>query len=281
VTDTSILIVDDDASIRRLLFETLTEDGHSVVAAENGETALKLLAEQVFDLVLLDLQLPGVRGMEILATVNRQWPETVVIILTGHASLQTAVEALRQGAHDYLFKPCRTIQLRDSIRRGLLKRQQRLRQRQLLQRLEEHMSKGLDEIRATIGPDPATAETTPKPFVGSQSSPDFESGAAEGRFLRWSNLIVDLSKHLIFFEGNTLELSPTEFDVLAYLIGEAPRVVSAQELVRAILGYQAETWEARDVIRQHIHNLRKKIKLATDRTDIIRTVRGVGYAVIG
>ena len=105
-----ILVVDDESSIRLFLEETLTNDGHQVVSAVSGEEALVLIAEQSFDLALLDLNLTGIGGMEVLAALRRQSPDTVVIILTAHASLETAVEALRQGAHDYLFKPCKTVQ---------------------------------------------------------------------------------------------------------------------------------------------------------------------------
>lgn len=67
--------------------------------------------------------------------------------------------------------------------------------------------------------------------------------------------------------------------MLAHLISEAPRVISAQELVREVQGYASELWEARDVVRQHIYNIRQKIKEATGHTNVIRTVRGIGYTI--
>lgn len=267
-----ILVMDDELSIRLFLEETLTGDGHHVVTAESGEQALALVAQQPFDLALLDLNLPGMSGMEVLAALHQQTPDTVVIILTAHASLETAVEALRQGAHDYLFKPCKTVQLRESIRKGLLKRQQGLQQRNVLQQLEQHLSSSLANLRATISEQPA--EPSPAPML---SSP--EPIEEQGRFLQHGELIVDFSRHVITLEGRLLELSPTEFDLLAYLISEAPRVVSPQELVREVQGYESEQWEASEIVRQHIRRLRQKIKNNTGRTSIISTVRGVGYTI--
>lgn len=155
-----ILVMDDELSIRLFLEKTLTRDGHMVVTAASGEEALELIAGQTFDLALLDLKLTGIGGLEVLAALREQAPDTVVIILTAQASLESAVAALRQGAHDYLFKPCQTFQLRQSIQQGLAKRQQALQQRGLLQHLEQHLVNDLATIRATIHDRP------PKPAPG-------------------------------------------------------------------------------------------------------------------
>lgn len=262
----TILVVDDEANIRLMLADTLERDGHSVVTAASGEEALPLLRNHTFDLALLDLKMSGMSGMELLHGLRHQTPDTVVIILTAHASLETAVEALRQGAFDYLFKPCKTIQLRESIRKGLQKRQRDLQQRLLLHKLEEHLSSGLENLRATMTPDPTPPAEIPAP------------NDEPGRFLKRGTLIVDFSRHVITLNGYLLELSPTEFDVLAYLVSEAPRVISPQELVREAQGYTGEVWDARDTVRQHIYNIRQKIK-EVPHTDIIKTVRGVGYTL--
>ena len=92
-------------------------------------------------------------------------------------------------------------------------------------------------------------------------------------------MIIDFSRHVITLDGHLLELSPTEFDLLAYLISEAPRVVSPQELVHEVQGYESEPWEASETVRQHIRRLRQKIKSITGYTDIILTRRGVGYTI--
>lgn len=265
VPKAKILVVDDDPLIRKYLEKVLTHDGHQVLTVESGETALERTATQEFDLALVDLRMPGIGGMKVLAALHGQWPDTTIIVLTAHASLITAVEALRQGAHDYLFKPCRTAALRESVRTGLLKREQELQQRELLTQLEHSLSSSLEDVRATVAD-----RTTAAPPA---------STAEEARFLQRGDLIVDFMRHVITLDGRLLELSPTEFDLLAYLVSEAPRVVSAQELAREVQGYDVEPGEVHDTVRYHVYRIRRRIRAATERTDIVRTVRGVGYTV--
>ncbi len=86
-------------------------------------------------------------------------------------------------------------------------------------------------------------------------------------------------QHLITLDGHLLELSPTEFDILGYLCSQSPRVVSSQELVRQVQGYDSDATAARDIVRYHIYRIRQKVKSKTDRTNLIRTVRGIGYTI--
>ncbi len=260
-----ILVVDDEPNICLFLKRVLTRDGYDVVAVESGEAALELITQEEFDLALLDLKLKGVGGMEVLTALSQHAPDTAVIVLTGYASLDTAVEALRQGAHDYLFKPAKTVKLRESVRTGLLKRERELRRRVLLQQLEDNLSNSLDEIRAAV-------TSPPSPTPPSEATNN-------GRFLKWNEMIVDLMRHVIMVDDILLELSPTEFDLLAYLINEAPRVISPEELVHEVQGYECEPWEASDTIRYHIYRIRRKVNEATGKKDVIKTVRGVGYTV--
>ncbi len=269
-----ILIVDDEPSIRFFLEEVLERDGHRVTTVESGEAALEQIAEQDFDLVLLDLMMKGIGGMEVLYRLGECAPNTVAIVLTAHGSLETAVEALRHGAHDYLFKPCKVVELRESVRTGLIKRRQELQRQGLLSQLERSLANSLAEIRATAK-DPSAASPSPSP---EPMAPDVPS-ADEGRFLQREGLIVDFMRHVITLDDHLLELSPTEFDILALLISEAPRVLTPQELVSESRGYDIEPWDARDMVRHHIYRIRKKIRAVTGHSDVIRTVRGVGYAL--
>lgn len=278
-TNAKILIVDDEESIRFFLRELLERDGYAVVTADSGEVALKYIEHEEFDLALIDLKMRGISGTDVLRVLHSQAPDTVVIMLTGHGSLESAVEALRQGAHDYLFKPCKTIELRESIRVGLLNRRQKQKQRELLWQLEQHLSTTLDGVRATIQQVGALPPVHASRGATQATVPVDPQPAEEKRFLQYGSLIVDSTRHVITMEAKLLELSPTEFDVLAYLISEASRVISPQELLREAQGYAAEVWEARDIVRYHIYRIRQKIKDATGRTDVIRTVRGVGYTV--
>jgi DNA-binding response OmpR family regulator len=259
-------VVDDEANIRSSLSEMLTQDGYQVWAVASGEEALKCIMRQVFDLVLLDLKLQGIGGIDVLAAIRQQSPDTIVIVLTAHASLETAVEALRQGAHDYLFKPCKPAELRESIQRGLQDRQQ-LRHVELLEQIEK-LANSLESMRSTVADwQEQTGPIEPEPPV------------RQDRFIRRGGLIVDQLRHVITLKEHLLDLSPTEFDILAYLVEQAPRVVSAMELVQEVQGYEMESWEASETVRQHIYRIRQKIKEMTGQDDVIDTVRGVGYTI--
>ncbi len=114
----TILVIDDEDSICYFLERFLSREGYQVVAASSGEAALARLASTEFDVVLLDLKMKGVSGLDVLADLRQRWPATSIIILTAHASLESAVEALRHGAHDYLFKPCKTRRFARERARG-------------------------------------------------------------------------------------------------------------------------------------------------------------------
>jgi len=100
-----ILVADDEPGIREFIADALGPEGHTVVQAANGEEAVTRLAEQAFDLVLTDLRMPRLDGLGLLRRVRAEQPETEVIVLTAHASVASAVEAMRLGAFDYLQKP--------------------------------------------------------------------------------------------------------------------------------------------------------------------------------
>ncbi len=104
-TSARILVVDDNKAVCDLLMELLKEDGHDVSVVFRGEDALHRLRQETYNVVLLDLMLPGIHGSRILQEIRHRSPETDVIIITSHASVDTAVEALRSGAQDYLTKP--------------------------------------------------------------------------------------------------------------------------------------------------------------------------------
>ena len=100
-----VLIVDDEAHIRLTLREALASMNVQVEAAANGQDALSMLDERPFDLVLLDLRMPGLSGMEVLREVTRRSPYTSVIIITAHGDVETAVEAMLAGAANFIEKP--------------------------------------------------------------------------------------------------------------------------------------------------------------------------------
>src|SRR6202162_824 len=106
-----ILFADDEAHLRDLMQMELPRLGHEVTVCPDGAAALKALEKGSYDAALLDLRVPGLNGIEVLGKARQISPETQVIILTGHATVDTAVQALRLGAFDYLTKPCKWAEL--------------------------------------------------------------------------------------------------------------------------------------------------------------------------
>ena len=117
-----ILIVDDEDTLRHFLKLTLEDEGYRVSEAASGHAALDWLGRESIDLALVDLRMADIDGLEVMRQFRQRSPETQIIILTGYASVPSAVEALRQGAHDYLTKPVKTAELLTSVADGLARR---------------------------------------------------------------------------------------------------------------------------------------------------------------
>jgi two-component system, NtrC family, response regulator AtoC len=100
-----VLVVDDEEGIRSFLAEVLAGEGHEVAVAADGREALALIGRQSFHLMITDLKMPGMDGMELFRRAAEIAPETEVIVLTAHGTVETAVEAMKLGAADYLTKP--------------------------------------------------------------------------------------------------------------------------------------------------------------------------------
>ncbi len=119
----NILIIDDEETMRDSCRQTLSRDGHRVEAAENGSKGLAFLEAESFDLVILDLKMPGLSGMDVLRRIKEDDPEAVVIVITGYATIESAVEAMKSGAYDFIPKPFTPDSLRAIVKRALDKRE--------------------------------------------------------------------------------------------------------------------------------------------------------------
>lgn len=122
----NILVVDDEPIARQSLTDILRLEGYNVVSVSNGELAVEHVRTYATDLILLDLKMPGMNGLDVVQVVNQISPETEIILLTAYGTMETAVEALRQRVHDYLLKPASPMQILESVKKGLIRRAERL-----------------------------------------------------------------------------------------------------------------------------------------------------------
>jgi DNA-binding NtrC family response regulator len=110
-----ILVVDDESTARKSWADILRLESYQVATASSGEAAVAALQKETYDIMLLDLRMPGMDGLEVLKSASKIAPDTQIIVLTAHGSLESAIEALRQGAHDYLLKPASPEQVLSSV----------------------------------------------------------------------------------------------------------------------------------------------------------------------
>ena len=118
MSEKSVLVVDDELLIRDLLYDFFLEKGYKVAVADSGTAALEKLGKQSFDVLLVDLKMPAMDGIEFIKEVRKKKIETPVVIITGFPSLETALDALRQRVHDYVIKPFNINQLFATVRRA-------------------------------------------------------------------------------------------------------------------------------------------------------------------
>lgn len=140
-----LLLVEDEPAIGMPLRDILLDEGYGVVLATSGRDALQRMAETSFDLILTDLRLGDISGIEVLAASQRVWPTPVTIVLTGYASLDTAIQALHNGAFSYLIKPPHIDELKVMIRRGIERK--RLGETEILYRVAQQFTSTLDRER--------------------------------------------------------------------------------------------------------------------------------------
>ena len=139
-----ILVVDDERSMRDFLSIMLKKEGYEVVTAENGGDALKTVQGEIFDLVISDVKMPELDGIDVLKAVKEVSPETVVIMITAFATTETAVEAMKLGAYDYIIKPFKVDEIKLIIRKALEKHS--LRKENILLRREIESRVGFENF---------------------------------------------------------------------------------------------------------------------------------------
>jgi DNA-binding NtrC family response regulator len=132
-----ILVVDDEKIVRESLFHWFQEEGYQVDTAEDGETALRIFDKNKFDLLLVDMKMPGMSGLELLAKVKEIDKDTIVILITAFASVPTAIKALKDGAYDYVTKPVDPDELEHLVKKALEQKSLRVENEQLKGSIDE------------------------------------------------------------------------------------------------------------------------------------------------
>src|SRR3954469_12597717 len=145
-----ILVVDDEPNVLITMSAILRQEGYEVDEADGGEAALQALARRRYDLVLTDMNMPKVDGMAVLETVQKRAPSTVTLVITGYASVHTALRALQLGAYEYLLKPTEIEDLKQAVRRSLERK--RLSEMDTLYRVAQSIASAPDvpSIRALV-----------------------------------------------------------------------------------------------------------------------------------
>jgi DNA-binding response OmpR family regulator len=218
-----ILLVDDEPRIREVVAGYLERDGYRVQTAPDGTSARRFLSEFKPDLVVLDLMLPQVSGLDILAEIRRRG-DLPVIVLTARAEETDRVAGLELGADDYVVKPFSPRELVARVRTVLRR----------------------------AGPKPPS---DPVSFDGVE---------------------VDLRRRVATVDGNQVELTAREFDLLAFLVAHARQVFSRGTLLEQVWDSSAE-WQDPATVTVHVRRLRQKIEADPQNPRWIQTVWGVGY----
>src|SRR4030043_1185517 len=145
-----VLIVDDEIRVREILTRKLSDNGYQCLTAPDGNSALKLLKAEPFELVLLDIMMPGKSGSEVLHEIKLTYPDTAVIMITAVADVQTAISLMRMGAHDYIIKPIELNVLSLSLDRALEKRELIIENRDFPLHLEKRVEDQTKKIRQSF-----------------------------------------------------------------------------------------------------------------------------------
>lgn len=239
----NILVVDDEPVARQSLTDILKLEGHNVISAPNGQAAVEFVRTHPVDLMIVDLRMPGMDGLEVVQVVNQTSPDTEVILLTAFGSTETAIQALRLRIHDYLLKPASPAQVLASVKKGLSRRSQRSRVASM---------GGSTEVDESVEVFSLKDGTT-----------------------------VDLSRRQIKHKNKVEHLTPAEGRLLRILIENEGKVFSHRELVLLVQGYDTSQREAPEILRPLVSRLRHKLDQFPSLSEKVVSVRGTGYLYEG
>lgn len=225
-----ILVVDDEPSIVTLLKFNLEQAGFEVITAHDGKTGLDFALSRTLDLIVLDLMLPGMDGMDVCRTLRQEKINTPILMLTAKDEEFDKILGLELGADDYLTKPFSP--------------------REVIARIKAILRRSRHE----------------------------ENTEAE-QVLQIKDLIIQLDQFDVYFKGERLTLTPKEFELLLYLANHKGRVLSRDQLLNGVWGFEYDG-DTR-IVDVHVSHLREKLETDTKEPKYIKTVRGFGYKLEG
>jgi len=260
-----ILIIDDEAGLRQMMARLLQRAGYEVTTAANGKDGIALASGQTFDLLYLDIRMPGLNGLEVLKIIHEKYPDLPVVLFTAQPDVHSAVEALRRGATDYLLKPLKPQAVLDRTQAILASKQEERRKREL-QRQIDALQVELHSIRSSK--EDATDSQPP------------QVSAEDDRFLERGGLTIDLLTQRATMNKRAMSLPTATFDYLVVLARHSPHVVDFQTLVAEAQGYETDLREAQELSRWHVHHIRQVLEPDSRNPVHLLNVRGTGYRLV-
>lgn len=256
-----ILIIDDEPMLRKTLARVLIQAGFEVTTAENGEQGLSFLQSTNFDMAYMDLRMPGLSGLDVLNVIHAKYPNLPVVLFTAQPDLNSAVEALRRGASDYLLKPLKPEIIIEKAQTILANQQREKRKREITTQIE-------------------TLRTELKSLENGETIKEPQAVPITERFIKRGALVLDLHGQRLNIGGRVINLPPTSFSYLLVLMRHSPNTVDWQTLVAEAQGYQTDAREAQELTKWHIHQLRQAIEKDARSPVYLINVRGLGYRLV-
>ncbi len=228
-----ILVIEDEPTLARLLSYNLTQEGYETKVIDHGSDGLQAALQQQFDLIVLDIMLPGMNGFDILSKLRQKGNKTPVIILTARNAEEEVVQGLKYGADDYITKPFGVAEL---------------------------LARVSAVLRRTMSEEAAHEKT----------------GNGE-KVIMAGDLMIYPEKYEVVLVGESIPLRPKEFEVLLYLVQRPGVVVTRDDLMNIVWGF--DYIGGQRTVDVHVSSLRKKLEMNQQSVQI-ESIRGVGYKLV-
>lgn len=259
-----VLIIDDEATLRRTLARILQQANVEVTTAASGQEGLAFLAQQPFDLVYLDIRMPEMNGLEVLKAIHTKYPELDVVLFTAQPDMNSALEALRHGAIDYLLKPLQPQALINRTQAILARREKERRKREIQAQIQ-----ALQNELSMLEREDQELPASPPPDEN-----------ASGRYVIRGSINLDVQARRLRVKDQPVSIPPTSFDYLVVLARHSPNVVDYQTLVAEAQGYQADYREAQELVKWHVHHIRQAVEPDPRKPVYLINQRGMGYRLV-